>query len=144
MFFILSVICSLYEIIFFNSFISLLKQLLLPQSHARLGAFEISDLQNSSWFNEINFNKLYEKSTSSFPKASRNMWVPKIELSNPMKYYSRDSTQNGGSFVSNISNSQMSKLNEVSDVFDSLDTSGYDDADDYANNDYERRWYHEF
>ena len=115
------------------------QQLLLPQSQARLGASDVSDLYISAWFMDVNFNKLYERDVSGLPKRSQSAWVPEVELGNPMKYYGRCAnrlTVVGGANSRFDPSKTMDKIMfGDSDVAELLDDSTCDS---------ERRWFHEF
>ena len=115
------------------------QQLLLPQSQARLGASDVSDLYISAWFMDVNFNKLYERDVSGLPKRSQFAWVPEVELGNPMKYYGRCAnrlTVVGGANSRFDPSKTMDKIMfGDSDVAELLDDSTCDS---------ERRWFHEF
>ena len=114
------------------------QQLLLPQSQARLGASDVSDLCASAWFTDVNFNKLYERDASALPKRSHTIWAPEVELGNPMKYYGQCANR-------------LTVVGGANSRFDpsiTMDKIGFGDSDvaelGDSTCDSERRWFHEF
>ena len=114
------------------------QQLLLPQSQARLGASDLSDLYASAWFMAVNFNKLYERDASGLPSRAQSVWNPEVELGNPMKYYGKCAnrlTVLGGT------NSRFDPSKRLGDEISFGDSN---EVLDDSTCDSERRWFHEF
>ena len=64
----------------------LLERLLNTNPSTRLGSQSVSDVQNVSWFDQINFKKLYEKNINDTLRSV--MWVPDFDPSNLTQWFS--------------------------------------------------------